>query len=96
MGEFLTELLPIVISGQVPGHGQGIKYEGKAYYYACETEIPRKRLVSLVREGNTLADREWLIVTWDETEESFRLLEVVKKDLMRRLTDLRKAERVSI
>ena len=90
MGELLTELLPIVPSGQVPGHGQGVRYNGRCYFYACETEIPKKSLVSLVREGNTVADREWLIVKWDETEEAFTLLEIVKKDLMRRLTEYRR------
>ena len=85
MYPLLTELVPVSLSGPSPGHGQGVIYNGHAFYYACEIDIPKDRVVSLVREGNRHSSRSWLIVAWDEGHGGFRLLEIVDRDLMHRI-----------
>lgn len=90
--ELLTELLPVLKSGPgIPGHGEGLLIDGRAYYYACETEIPRDRVVSLVREGNTRKDRSWVIVAYDADRGGFVLVERVDRDLMHCLIKYRGA-----
>lgn len=98
---FLKELLPIVPSGPgIPGHGQGLRHDGHSYYMATETEIPKNRVVSLVREGNHIhanvkegrervwheGAREWIIVAYDNATDQFVLIETVNRDLMRKLS----------
>lgn len=89
MYPLLTDLVPVVISGPSPGHGQGLLYNGQAFFYASEIDIPKDRVISLVREGNRKSDRSWLIVAWDEGHGGFRLLETVDRDLMHRIRPYR-------
>ena len=84
--DLLRDVLPIVpTSPDKLGHGQGLKYNDKAYYYYGE-EIPKDRIVPLQMEGSRKRARQWIVVAWDEDEEGFALIETVTNSLMHRMT----------
>lgn len=65
------------------GHGEGISWNNKTYYYRSDKEIPRDKVVYLKWEGNyagrQIGEKEWIIVVWDK--EGFLLLEHLHYDV---------------
>jgi len=65
------------------GHGEGITWNNKTYYYRNELEIPKDKVVYLRWEGNyagrQIGEKEWIIVVWDK--EGFLLLEHLHYDV---------------
>jgi hypothetical protein len=90
----LNDFISVKKSGETLGHGQGLVYNGEEFYYAAEREIPRDRVVSLVRGGNDSSKykrnqedngRRWIIVVYDKDSDGFLFLEHVILDLMHRM-----------
>ena len=53
----------------VEGHGEGISYNGKSYYYRDGKRIPKNKVASLMWEGNWCGrvhgDKEYIFVAWN-------------------------------
>ena len=66
----LTEVTPKIEpcpnAPGVEGHGEGVEYDGKLYYYRVGQRIPKDKVVALRYEGcfsgRVHGDKEWIIV----------------------------------
>lgn len=63
---------PIPNSAGVEGHGEGVEYNGKTYYYRVGCWIPKNKVVSLVWEGNFASrihgDKDYIIVGYKDDD----------------------------
>ena len=70
---------PVNNSPGILGHGQGIEYENGFYYYIVGKYSPKTAVVALKSESNYCGrvngEKEYLIVAWDKSQNSFVLLE---------------------
>jgi hypothetical protein len=67
---------PFLSRPGIQGHGQGLNYKDKWYYYAGEKNVPKDK-PAIKWEGNwagrVCGEKEWIIVAWNS--ENFVLLD---------------------
>ena len=70
---------PVCNSPSRIGHGEGIEYDNAYYYYIVGKHIPKDKVVALKSEsqycGRVNGEKEYIIITWDKSQQSFVLLE---------------------
>lgn len=81
-------LIPVCPSRPgLEGHGEGLHYNKKDYYYRHGCRIPKDKIVHLTYEGGycgrQVGDKEYIIVAWDGKE--FSVLEHLYSDVRLKL-----------